>query len=292
MNRKSGGVKSVFELEPDYGEIRLRAILGDLLIFLTLIKGLKEWEFISCSWKGSTMKRLFAFLLMVSFLVSACTFNVDVLTPPVQSPTALATQNISTAIASPVATTSATATSILITPSVTPVVATFYGVIFTSDAGSPDGKIFSSGTKQIFAVWNYVNMRPGMTVRREWYLNGELWLTREEAWDFAKYGANGTVRDVSIHDFDAGLTTGIYELRIYIDNVIQPIGTADNGQPDTKARFEIRADNEAQAGAASPDFQWAIEVFGEQRIVLEDKYQESNSHLYGARSSLHVVVQR
>jgi hypothetical protein len=97
-------------------------------------------------------------------------------------------------------------------------------------------------------------------------------LTREEPWDFAKYGANGTVQDVSIHDFDAGLTTGIYELRIYIDNVLQPIGTADNGQPDIKARFEIRSSSEAQAGFASPDFQWAVEIFGEQRIVLEDKY--------------------
>ena len=221
------------------------------------------------------MKKIFAFLLTFSFLVSGCTFNVDVLTPapPVTDSgssqlTPYATQNPP----SPVATISATAEPVSMTLTSTPTSPTFYGVFFKADPGiSQDGMIFPGGTKQVFAVWSYLNMRPGMNVKREWYLNGQLWLTREEAWDFAKYGSNGTVQDVSIHDFDAGLTTGIYELRIYIDNAIQPIGTADNGQPDTKARFEIRSKDEAQAGFASPDFQWQVEIFGEQRIVLEDK---------------------
>jgi len=204
------------------------------------------------------MKKIFAFLLTFSFLVSGCTFNVDVLTPapPVtDSGSSQLTPYATPSPTSPVATISATAEPVSMTLTSTPTSPTFYGVFFKADPGiSQDGMIFPGGTKQVFAVWSYLNMRPGMNVKREWYLNGQLWLTREEAWDFAKYGSNGTVQDVSIHDFDAGLTTGIYELRIYIDNAIQPIGTADNGQPDTKARFEIRSNSEAQAGFASPDF--------------------------------------
>ncbi len=217
------------------------------------------------------MKTISAFLLVFSFIVSACTFNMTVLTPPPAQPTPSSTQSAVTPIASPIATISATATAEL--PSPTPSGPLFYGAVFTADPSiSRDGNIFAVGVKQVFVDWNYLNMRAGMKIRREWYLNGQLWLTREEAWDFAKYGVNGTTQhEVSTYDFDHGLPTGIYELRMYIDNVLQPIGASINGQPDTKATFDIRSSTEAQAGAASPDFQWSVEIFGEQRIVLEDK---------------------
>jgi hypothetical protein len=141
----------------------------------------------------------------------------------------------------------------------------------------------------VFVVWNYLNMRPGMIVRREWYLNGQLWLTREEPWDFAKYSENGsTQQGVSIFDFDIGLPTGIYELRMYIDDVIQPIGDAINGQAETKATFQIRSSDEAQAGNVSPDFQWAVEVFSGQRIVLEDKNGNPTT-IYTAREVPYVT---
>ncbi len=215
------------------------------------------------------MKTISAFLLVFSFIVSACTFNMTVLTPPPVQPTPSSTQSAATLIASPIATISATAEL----PSPTPSGPLFYSAVFTADPSiSRDGNIFAVGVKQVFVDWNYLNMRAGMKIRREWYLNGQLWLTREEAWDFAKYGVNGTTQhEVSTYDFDHGLPTGIYELRMYIDNVLQPIGASINGQPDTKATFDIRSSTEAQAGAASPDFQWSVEIFGEQRIVLEDK---------------------
>src|SRR6266498_3457600 len=215
------------------------------------------------------MKTISAFLLVFSFIVSACTFNMTVLTPPPVQPTPSSTQSAATLIASPIATISATAEL----PSPTPSGPLFYSAVFTADPSiSRDGNIFAVGVKQVFVDWNYLNMRAGMKIRREWYLNGQLWLTREEAWDFAKYGVNGiTHHEVSTYDFDHGLPTGIYELRMYIDNVLQPIGASINGQPDTKATFDIRSSTEAQAGAASPDFQWSVEIFGEQRIVLEDK---------------------
>lgn len=225
-------------------------------------------------WKGSTMKKLFSFLLLLSFFASGCTFNVDVLTPAPPATTSVSPQLTpsTTPIAlSPVATVSPTAG--VSSPAPTPAGPLFYSAVFSADPSiSRDGNTFGAGAKQVFVDWNYMNMGAGMTVRRDWYLNGTLWLTREEAWDFAKYGANGTTHhEVSTFDFDHGLPTGIYELQMYIDNVPQPIGAAINGQPATKATFQIRSSSEAQAGAASPDFQWSVEVFGEQRIVLEDK---------------------
>jgi len=86
---------------------------------------------------------------------------------------------------------------------------------------------FRAGVTQIYALWSYANMVDGMVIRRDWYLDGELWITREEPWSFAKYGPSGTVTDVSIHDLENGLDSGHYELRLYIDNVPQ-FGPADD----------------------------------------------------------------
>ena len=222
------------------------------------------------------MKKLFVFLPLLSLIVSGCTFNVDVLTPTPPATDSGSSQLTPPAIpnaGTPVATISATADPASATPTlVSPV---FYGAVFVNNAGiSPEGKIFPAGIKQVYVNWNYLSMRPGLTVKREWYLNGQLWLTREEPWDIAKYGENGTTQsDVSIYDFDNGLPSGIYELRLSIDDVLQPIGGQINGQEVMKATFEIRSQDESQAPSASPDFQWAVEVFGGGRIVLEDKYR-------------------
>ncbi len=80
---------------------------------------------------------------------------------------------------------------------------------------------FPAATKQVFALWKYRSMRQGLTVRREWYLNGELWLKREETWDFNQYGASGLVKNISIYDLDKGLPSGHYELKLYIDGQSQ-----------------------------------------------------------------------
>ena len=220
------------------------------------------------------MKKLFILHLILIVLISGCTFNVSVLTPE-STVTVQFTPDVTTpaAVSTPVATISATADPILATPTlVSPV---FFGAVFANDAGiSPDGRIFPAGTKQVYVNWNYLSMRSGLIVKREWSLNGKLWLTREETWDMARFGENGTTQsDVSIYDFDNGLPSGIYELRLYIDNVLQPIGGQINGQEVMKATFEIRSQDESQAPSASPDYQWTVEVFGGGRIVLEDKYR-------------------
>lgn len=66
-------------------------------------------------------------------------------------------------------------------------------------------------------------MRAGMLIRRDWYHNNVLWITREEPWDFAKYGASGTMRDISVYELDSGLLSGAYRFELYIDTKPQPI---------------------------------------------------------------------
>src|SRR5690348_3511217 len=76
----------------------------------------------------------------------------------------------------------------------TAAVPAFAGLRFNTEKNSSGAEAaFPSCTRQIFATWEYANMRAGLTVRREWYRDGTLWLRREEPWDFAKYGANGTL---------------------------------------------------------------------------------------------------
>jgi hypothetical protein len=127
---------------------------------------------------------------------------------------------------------------------------------------------FPAGTKAVYAIWDYQNMREGLVIRREWYWDGQPWITREEAWDFEKYGANGTIRDISIFDNETGLNSGVYQLRLYIDNVPQPISSGIDGPVTPWITFNIGTD-EQYAGYMSPDYQSTVEVFDERRIVLQ-----------------------
>ncbi len=78
--------------------------------------------------------------------------------------------------------------------------------------------IFPAHVRRVRAVWDYANMNAELIIRREWYHNGEVWAKYQELWDFAKYGANGTVDDTYVYDFDAGLPPGKYELRVFIND--------------------------------------------------------------------------
>ena len=77
--------------------------------------------------------------------------------------------------------------------------------------------VFPCGTREVFARWEYSSMREGLIIRREWFHNGELWLVREEPWDYQKYGESGEVKDISIFDYNNGLEPGSYSLDLYID---------------------------------------------------------------------------
>jgi len=82
-------------------------------------------------------------------------------------------------------------------------------------------EVFLYSVQQIFAMWDYKNMDQGRIIRRDWYYNDELWLTREELWDLDRWGTEGTVSDISVYDFESGLEPGVYRLELYIDGEAQ-----------------------------------------------------------------------
>jgi len=214
------------------------------------------------------MKKIFVCLSAIVLWISGCSFDVQVLTPaPAEATNPSAVQ----AATMPIVTTIATSDSMSVTPTVViPADAFFFGVFFTADAiNGPGQPNFPAGTKQVFAVWNYQNMKAGMTVKREWFLNGHQWLTREEPWDFAKYGSNGTLRDVSIFDFTVGLDLGVFQLKLYVDNVLQPIGNSINGQVENWANFEILP-GRSILEAASPNAQWDAAVLDGKTLIVRD----------------------
>ena len=222
------------------------------------------------------MKKISVLVLIIILSLSSCSFDVQVVTPGASQPSPEAvTQSAETPVA--------TVSLIAATPVVgfTPVTSepVFYGAYISDVQGGEQGhSAFPAGTKQLFAHWHYQNMREGLTITRKWTLNGEPWLTREEAWDQAKYGASGILQDVSIQDFEAGLSSGVFQLRVYIDDVLQPIGVVFNGQPETWIRFEIYP-NESETGVASPDNLWSAFILNGSQLMARD--------LNGTRIELH-----
>ena len=217
------------------------------------------------------MKKSNAFLLLMIWLLSGCKFNVQVLTPApsvVVSETPTATEGS----ASPVATISATLESAPVGFTPTTSEPIFHAAYAVSDSRSAVGQsAFPAGTKQVFTIWTYQNMHEGVNIQREWYLNGEPWLLREEPWDFAKYGEEGVIRDISIYEFETplGLPSGVYQLRVYIDNIVQPIGRFTKDQPEQWLNFEILPTDPIPE-AASPDLQWEAAVLDGNQLILRD----------------------
>ena len=209
------------------------------------------------------MRKLAALLMFIAFTGSACTFNVEVLTPEIITPTALSptetTVTIPTFVPTVVVTPeiSATPTQVLSTPQ-------FSNARFTSDvSGNSYQNMFPARSRRVYAVWDYQNMRPGLMMRRDWYFNGVLWITREEEWDFSKYGANGTIKDISVFDLDVGLESGKYRLELYIDMQPQPVGEV------TWPEFTI-SDGGSEARVTSPDGQWVADADDPRTLLLRD----------------------
>ena len=194
------------------------------------------------------MKRIIAPLMIVAFLISGCTFQMQVLapespTPELQTPTEIVWQPTPTLIP--------TVESVFPTPTKVPTEPQFFNAKFTLGPNtSLFQNIFPAKTKQIYAVWEYRNMREGLVVRRDWYYNNALWISREEPWDFAKYGANGTMHDISVYELDSGLSSGHYHFELYIDSRPQPIFGGVYWPT-----FTI-SENEFSAQAVSPNGSW------------------------------------
>lgn len=206
------------------------------------------------------MKKLSALFILIAFIVPACTFDVEVLTP---------------APSTPVETVEVTPTSIPTTteaPSITPTqvlaVPQFSNARFTVETNANIYQnIFPARTRRVYAVWDYQNMSAGLMVRRDWYYNDVLWITREEPWDFSKYGANGTIQDISVFDLDVGLGSGDYRLELYIDMQPQPIGGG------TWPAFTI-SDEEAERRVTSPNGQWVAEADDPKLLLVRDTGRE------------------
>lgn len=74
---------------------------------------------------------------------------------------------------------------------------------------------FPAGTTTVFAIFDYNNIPLRAQMRRIWRRDGIVVADRSEAWDFDKYGTNGTVRDISYFDTN-GLPSGNYEVEVLI----------------------------------------------------------------------------
>jgi hypothetical protein len=130
-------------------------------------------------------------------------------------------------------------------------------------------------------------MHAGVNVKREWYLNGKPWLLREEPWDLAKYGEAGVIRDISIFETELSLPSGVYQLRVYIDNVAQPIGSFVKDRPELWLNFEILP-SETIAEVASPDSQWRAVVLDGHLLILRDVHG-TPTQLFDGREIPHIV---
>ena len=81
---------------------------------------------------------------------------------------------------------------------------------------------FMAGTEEIYALWEYRGMSPADSVRRIWFRDDQIWLTREEDWDWGEYGSEGTMRDISVYDNEgSGLVPARYRLQLYVNDVLQ-----------------------------------------------------------------------
>jgi hypothetical protein len=90
----------------------------------------------------------------------------------------------------------------------------FSDLTFSATSDGPAMTYFPVGTTQIFARWNYANVPVESTLLRQWYIDGRLFIQKEEAWDFTDWGATGRLTHISIYDFTEGLTPGYYHVVI------------------------------------------------------------------------------
>ena len=218
------------------------------------------------------MRKISTLFMAIAFMISACTFTVEVQTPTAPAPdTPQPTETIS--FPAP------TAISVE-EPSATPTVVTaaprFVNATFTIDPiTSPSQKSFPANTNRVYAVWDYQNMREGLMVRRDWYRDNVLWITREEPWDFSKYGADGTIRDISVYDTEGSLAAGEYRLELYIDSKPQPIGGGI-----VWPAFTI-SDGSSLEQVSSPDGLWTALVRNPNKLMVIDPDRNARQLFWG-----------
>lgn len=125
-------------------------------------------------------------------------------------------------------------------------------------------RVFPRGTKQVFAIWNYYNMREGILVKQVWYRNSEEWFTQENTWDFKRYGEKGTISDVTLYDLEKGLGEGIYWLRLFIDGIEQTSPFSHE-----KSSFRVINTNVIIAPEPSPENGISIHLLDPRTILIQ-----------------------
>jgi hypothetical protein len=82
---------------------------------------------------------------------------------------------------------------------------------------------FKAGTKQVYAFFDMYNMTKDLKYKREWYRDGQAipYLTKTETWT-----SGPTEKDWwTMTNSDSGLTSGTYELKLYLDDQLVQLGT-------------------------------------------------------------------
>jgi hypothetical protein len=142
----------------------------------------------------------------------------------------------------------------------------FSNLTFSTAADGPAIANFPAGTQSVFARFDYANIQPGGTLARNWYLNGQPYLSRSEAWNPA-YGTNGRITNISIFDYNGRLPSGNYTVTIFLvgtnvyisgaftvaGGVVYPTATPIN-PPNTGAYFTNITTSTSAAGAAASVF--------------------------------------
>jgi hypothetical protein len=98
----------------------------------------------------------------------------------------------------------------------TNVVPSFSNLRFSDSPTGVAQAFFPSGTKRVYALWDYANVPVGAQMRRVWWRDGVVFVDRTVPWDFNTYGTAGTVRDVFIFDDISGLSDGSYIVEVSI----------------------------------------------------------------------------
>jgi hypothetical protein len=138
---------------------------------------------------------------------------------------------------------------------------------FTTDPEKADSQtVFPYGTLEIFAIFPYHNMREGLTVRGEWYLDGGIFMVEEELWDIDQHGIEGFLTNFSVIDLEQGLEPGRYQLRLYIDSTEQALG---HSEAFSSAIIDIAAPLDISP-QVSPDYSQAAIVEPPGNLIIQD----------------------
>jgi len=105
-------------------------------------------------------------------------------------------------------------------------------IAFSQEATSDNQPInpqttFPAGVRRVRATFEHHGLRPGITLRREWYLDGELKVAGEEVWKGLPDGRYG----YELYTDDGSpLFNGQYELRLYLNGELKQRASFTVGQ--------------------------------------------------------------